>query len=201
MTSPAAHLASSQATAPGRKKLAGSGARIQNRASVLSSALTCCPQRPASSPVEGDGSEETQVQLLPLSLPGHVTPDGQNRRLMLLAGGALPPLLSFSLLPPRDHSLLCPHGSPESLPLLLVLSLVYGLSPPVSLSSLPPVFPPECHLHESSAHVPFVTVALAPRTVSDSLQVLRRHLANGRSQRTLSNRSVQNPSPLHSWGS
>lgn len=90
MTSPAALLASSQATARERKKLVGSGARIRNRASVLSSALTCCPQRPASSPVEGEGTWETQVQLLPLSLPGHVTPDGQNRRLMLLGPSSAP---------------------------------------------------------------------------------------------------------------
>lgn len=176
MTSPAARLASSQATTRERKNLVGSGARIQNQASVLSSAQTCCPRRPASSPVEGDGSQGTQVQLLPLPLPGHVTPDGQNWRLMLLAGGALPPLLSFSRSPPRDRSLLRPHGGPQS---PLVLSLSHGLSPPASLPSLPPVFPPERNLHESHAHVPFIAVALAPGTVSDRSQVLRKHTANG----------------------
>lgn len=113
MTSPAACLASSQATTRERKNLVGSGARIQNQASVLSSAQTCCPQRPASSPVEGDGSQGTQVQLLPLPLPGHVTPDGQNRRLMLLAGGALPPLLSFSRSPPRDAPCSAPTEAPS----------------------------------------------------------------------------------------
>lgn len=176
MTSPAAHLASSQATTREGKNLVGSGARIQNQASVLSSAQTCCPRRLASSPMEGDGSQGTQVQLLPLPLPGHVTPDGQNQRLMLLAGGALPPLLSFSRSPPRDCSLLRPHGGPQS---PLVLSLSHGLSPPASLPSLPPVFPPERNLHESHAHVPFIAVALAPGTVSDRSQVLRKHTASG----------------------
>lgn len=176
MTSPAARLASSQATTGERKNLVGSGARIQNQASVLSGVQTCCPRRPASSPMEGGGSQGTQVQLLPLPLPGHVTPDGQNRRLMLLAGGALPPLLSFSRSPPRDRSLLRPHGGPQS---PLVLSLSHGLSPPASLPSLPPVFPPERNLHESHAHVPFIAVALAPGTVSDRSQVLRKHTASG----------------------
>lgn len=137
MTSPAAHLASSQATTRERKNLVGSGARIQNQASVLSGVQTCCPRRPASSPMEGGGSQGTQVQLLPLPLPGHVTPDGQNRRLMLLAGGALPPLLSFSRSPPRDRSLLRPHGGPQS-------PLVLSLSPHMDSRRRPPF--PRCLL-------------------------------------------------------
>lgn len=63
MTAPTACLDSPQATTCEREKLGSSGAGMQSQASVRSDTLTCLPQRPASSLVAGDGSQETQVQV------------------------------------------------------------------------------------------------------------------------------------------
>lgn len=51
---------------------------------------------PVHGSLDSNGSHKTQVQVLPLSLPGHMTSAGPYRRQMLpTVGGALPRLLSF----------------------------------------------------------------------------------------------------------
>ena len=49
--------------------------------------------------LESNGSPNTQVQVLPLSLPGHVISNGQSGRLKLPVGGTLHPEAGWSLFP------------------------------------------------------------------------------------------------------
>lgn len=118
------------------------------------------PQGPAGfGPValESNGSPKTQVQVSPLSLPGHVISDGQSGRLKLPVGRTLL-FLSFRLMSPLRKPWPHPHGSPTYCHCPLSCWPFRAMTTRaddylVCFSSLPPVFPPDCNFNEGSTHV------------------------------------------------